>query len=209
MPPVQKTAAFLLRDRQHPPAPPQQAGLRAAVVRAPLPGPPAGSGRVHSAGGGGFHRPPARPRITRLRRQGERYFADGLRELPENRRLAILAVCAVEWEMFLADAVVATHDRIVGRTHRTAVRTCEAQLGDETAAVREALRSLTALGNALLGARDAARAVAVAGAGRGSAEAGRRGASRRDRGRQHRRWHAPHRKDRSRRVECSRSNRHR
>ena len=33
-------------------------------------------------------------RITRLRRQGERYFADGLRELPENRRLAILAVCA-------------------------------------------------------------------------------------------------------------------
>ena len=40
-------------------------------------------------------------RITRLRRQGERYFADGLRELPDNRRLAILAVCAVEWEMFL------------------------------------------------------------------------------------------------------------
>ena len=66
-------------------------------------------------------------RITRLRRQGERYFADGLRELPENRRLAILAVCAVEWEMFLADAVVETHDRIVGRTYRTAVRTCEAQ----------------------------------------------------------------------------------
>ena len=63
-------------------------------------------------------------RITRLRRQGERYFADGLRELPENRRLAILAVCAVEWEMFLADAVVETHDRIVGRTYRTAVRTC-------------------------------------------------------------------------------------
>ena len=61
-------------------------------------------------------------RITRLRRQGERYFAVGLRELPENRRLAILAVCAVEWEMFLADAVVETHDRIVGRTYRTAVR---------------------------------------------------------------------------------------
>ena len=38
--------------------------------------------------------------------------------------------------MFLADAVVETHDRIVGRTYRTAVRTCEAQLGDETAAVR-------------------------------------------------------------------------
>ena len=52
--------------------------------------------------------------------------------------------CAVEWEMFLADAVVETHDRIVGRTYRTAVRTCEAQLGDETAAVREALRSFAA-----------------------------------------------------------------
>ena len=44
-------------------------------------------------------------RITRLRRHGERYFADGLRELPQNRRSAILAVCAAEWEAFLADAV--------------------------------------------------------------------------------------------------------
>ena len=98
-------------------------------------------------------------RITRLRRQGERYFADGLRELPENRRLAILAVCAVEWELFLADAVVETHDRIVGRTYRTAVRTCEAQLGDETAAVREALRSFANLGSALIGARDTGAAL--------------------------------------------------
>ena len=61
-----------------------------------------------------FGFPPARStgapipphRITRLRRQGERYFADGLRELPDNRRLAILAVCAAEWELFLAAAVV-------------------------------------------------------------------------------------------------------
>ena len=60
---------------------------------------------------------------------------------------------------FLADAVVETHDRIVGRTYRTAVRTCEAQLGDETAAVREALRSFAALGNALIGARDAGAAL--------------------------------------------------
>ena len=55
---------------------------------------------------------------------------------------------------FLADAVVETHDRIVGRTYRNAVRTCEAQLGDETAAVREALRSFADLGSALIGARD-------------------------------------------------------
>ena len=98
-------------------------------------------------------------RITRLRRQGERYFADGLRELPDNRRLAILAVCAVEWETFLADAVVETHDRIVGRTYREAARTCEAQLGDETTAVREALRAFAELGGALIGARDTGEAL--------------------------------------------------
>ena len=86
------------------------------------------------------------------------YFADGLREpLPESRRRAILAVCAVEWEMLLADAVVEPHDRIVGRTYRTAVRTCEAQLGDETAAVREALRSFADLESALIAARDTGR----------------------------------------------------
>ena len=98
-------------------------------------------------------------RITRLRRQGERYFADGLRELPDNRRLAILAVCAVEWELFLVDAVVETHDRLVGRTYREAARACEAQLGDETAAVREALRAFADLGTALIGARDTGEAL--------------------------------------------------
>ena len=98
-------------------------------------------------------------RITRLRRQGERYFADGLRELPDNRRLAILAVCASEWEMFLADAVVETHDRIVGRTYREAARTCEAQLGDETAAVREGLQAFAELGRALIGAQDTGEAL--------------------------------------------------
>ena len=88
------------------------------------------------------------------------YFADGLREpLPESRRRAILAVCAVEWEMLLADAVVEPHDRIVGRTYRTAVRTCEAQLGDETAAVREALRSFADLESALIAARDTGAAL--------------------------------------------------
>ena len=98
-------------------------------------------------------------RITRLRRQGERYFADGLRELPDNRRLAILAVCAVEWEMFLVDAVVETRDRVVGRTYREAFRACEAQLGDETAAVRESLRAFAELGRALIGARDTGEAL--------------------------------------------------
>lgn len=55
-------------------------------------------------------------RVTRLRRQGERYFAKGLRDITSDRRLAILAVCVVEWSAAVADAVVETHDRIVGRT---------------------------------------------------------------------------------------------
>ncbi|BDV36372.1 hypothetical protein SS37A_39020 (plasmid) [Methylocystis iwaonis] len=56
-------------------------------------------------------------RVTRLRRQGERYYADGMRDLPMDRRLAILAVCAAEWLSMLADAVVETHDRIVGKLY--------------------------------------------------------------------------------------------
>ena len=113
-----------------------------------------------------FHEIPPH-RITRLRRQGERYFADGLRELPDNRRLAILAVCAAEWESFVADAVVETHDRIVGRTYREAARTSEAQLGDEAAAVREALRAFAELGTALIGARATGEALDAVIANRG------------------------------------------
>ena len=35
-------------------------------------------------------------RITRLRRQGERFFADALRDITSDRRLAILAVYTIE-----------------------------------------------------------------------------------------------------------------
>ena len=67
-------------------------------------------------------------RITRLRSQGERYFTDGLRDISGDRRLAILAVCAVEWRGTIADAVVETHDRIVGQTFRSAKRCCDERL---------------------------------------------------------------------------------
>ena len=36
-------------------------------------------------------------RIASLRRQGERYFTDGLRDVSGDRRLAICAVCVMEW----------------------------------------------------------------------------------------------------------------
>ncbi|WP_205528209.1 hypothetical protein, partial [Klebsiella pneumoniae] len=39
-----------------------------------------------------------------------------------DRRWAILAVCVVEWEAAIADAIVETHDRIVGKTWREAKR---------------------------------------------------------------------------------------
>ena len=67
-------------------------------------------------------------RVARLRRQGERYFTDGLRDISGDRRLAILAVCAVEWRGAIADAVVETHDRIVGQTFRSAKRRCDERL---------------------------------------------------------------------------------
>ncbi len=67
--------------------------------------------------------------------------------LEETGRRRRDAVCAAEWESFVADAVVKTHDRIVGRTYREAARTSEAQLGDEAAAVREALRAFAGAGD--------------------------------------------------------------
>ena len=92
-------------------------------------------------------------RVARLRRQGERHFADGLREMLANRRLAILAVCAVEWQAGLADALVETHDRIVGRTWREAEKICDARIADARTTVRRTLRSFADLGQALLEAR--------------------------------------------------------
>src|SRR3546814_8792135 len=70
-------------------------------------------------------------RVTGLRRQGERYYADGMRDLPEDRRLAILAVCTLEWRSSLADVIVETHDRIVGRLYRASERLCNTRRSEE------------------------------------------------------------------------------
>ncbi|MCP4082832.1 MAG: Tn3 family transposase [Planctomycetaceae bacterium] len=92
-------------------------------------------------------------RITRLRRQGERYFADGLRDITSDRRLAIVAVCAVEWEAAIADSVVEIHDRIVGKTWRNAKKLCDTQIADSRALLQKTLHSFRELGSALLEAR--------------------------------------------------------
>ena len=95
-------------------------------------------------------------RVARLRRQGERYFTDGLRDISGDRRLAILAilaVCAVEWRGAVADAVVETHDRIVGQTFRSAMRRCDALLQDSRAVLHDTLDAFRTLGAALLEAK--------------------------------------------------------
>ena len=93
-------------------------------------------------------------RVTRLRRQGERYFAGDLRDISGDRRLAILAVCAVEWRSAIADAVVETHDRIVGKTWREAKSRCDACADDAKAALKETLQAFSTLGSALLEAHE-------------------------------------------------------
>ena len=91
-------------------------------------------------------------RVTRLRRQGERYFADGLRDISSDRRLAILAVCVIEWAAAIADAIVETHDRIVGKTWREAKKICDTQIGAQKVTIEQTLRAFTELGSALLAA---------------------------------------------------------
>lgn len=89
-------------------------------------------------------------RITRLRRQGERYFTDGLKDIANDLRLAILAVCAFKWKAAIADAIVETHDRIVGKTWREAKRSCDARFADSKTALQSTLRGFSNLGAALI-----------------------------------------------------------
>lgn len=93
-------------------------------------------------------------RVARLRRQGERYYADGLRDLPEARRLAILAVCAIEWRAMIADAVVETHDRIVGKLYRAAERRRDELLHERRGAIGKVLKSFAEVGTAIVAARE-------------------------------------------------------
>lgn len=91
-------------------------------------------------------------RVARLRRQGERYFADGLRDLNADRRRAILAVCVIEWAAATADAVIETHDRIVGRTWREAKQLHDTRAAETRGAVTATLDGFAALGRSLLDA---------------------------------------------------------
>jgi TnpA family transposase len=89
-------------------------------------------------------------RIIWLRQQGEAYYADGLRDINEARRFAILAVCVLEWKAMIKDAVLETHDRIVGKLYNSCKRIRDDQLIDQKELTNETLTSFVALGKKLL-----------------------------------------------------------
>ncbi|MTH95014.1 Tn3 family transposase, partial [Roseibium sp. RKSG952] len=92
-------------------------------------------------------------RIKILRRQGERYFTGDLQDISSNRRLAILATCVVEWAASIADTVVETHDRIVGKTWREAKKISALHFEQAQADIASTLVGFQSLGTTLLMAR--------------------------------------------------------
>ena len=66
---------------------------------------------------------------------------------------SVPAVCAVEWRGTIADAVVETHDRIVGQTFRSAKRRCDVRIQNSRAVLHNTLDAFRTLGAALLEAK--------------------------------------------------------
>jgi len=98
-------------------------------------------------------------RLIWLLQQGEAYYADGLRDINETRRLAILAVCVIEWKFMITDSILETHDRIVGKVYTDCKRMRDDQLTDQKKLVNETLTSFMQLGKKLLKAHAANSAV--------------------------------------------------
>ena len=98
-------------------------------------------------------------RIIWLRQQGEAYYADGLRDINESRRLAILATCAIEWKAMLIDTILETHDRIVGKLYNACKRIRDGQLADHKKQANETLAAFVGLSKKLLKAHAGNQAV--------------------------------------------------
>lgn len=98
-------------------------------------------------------------RVIWLQQQGEAYYAAGLRDINIERRLAILAVCVIEWKALTNDAILETHDRIVGKLYSTCKRMRDEQLADQKKLVNQTLTSFVQLGKKLLKAHAAHAAV--------------------------------------------------
>lgn len=95
--------------------------------------------------------------ITRLRRMGESYFGHQLREISDNRRMAILAVCALEWQSAIGDTIIETHDRICGRIWRDAQHACDKELEMSKKVIDHALKGFERMGNQLIRAHSEKR----------------------------------------------------
>jgi TnpA family transposase len=89
-------------------------------------------------------------RVIWLQQQGEAYYADGLRGIKEDRQMAILAACAIQWKAMIIDAVLETHDRIVGKVYSDCKRMRDEQLVDHKKLTHETLISFMQLGKKLL-----------------------------------------------------------
>ena len=99
-------------------------------------------------------------RTTRLRRQGERYFADGAPRAPGTTAASRFSRSAQSsGRCFLADAVVETHDRLVGRTYREAARACESAARRRTSRSPRGALGIAELGRVLIGQRDTGASV--------------------------------------------------
>ena len=89
-------------------------------------------------------------RVIWLQQQGEAYYADGLRDIKEERQMAILTTCAIQWKSMIVDAVLETHDRIVGKIYSDCKRMCDDQLTDQKKLANEIFTSFVRLGKKLL-----------------------------------------------------------
>ena len=103
-----------------------------------------------------------RARIERLRQQGERLFGDALRKLQPERRFAILGASVAVWHARLADAIIETNDRILGRIWNEAKRQRDTMISENRRSASETLRGLAAIGADLIRARGSGENVADA-----------------------------------------------
>jgi hypothetical protein len=63
-----------------------------------------------------------------------------------------MSVCVSEWQAAISDAIVETHDRIVGRTWREAKRLADARTDEAQVSIRETLLFFKDMGTSLLAA---------------------------------------------------------
>ncbi|RXK75054.1 hypothetical protein ET141_11535, partial [Klebsiella pneumoniae] len=75
--------------------------------------------------------------------QGERYFSVGLLDITWVGGWGFLAGCVVEWEAAIADAIVETHDRILGKNCREPNRQQEEKISGSKATIAETIRTFT------------------------------------------------------------------